>query len=476
MSEKPMSAYDLFEVWMRLQEKMQQLLNDKVYEVWIRPLTPLDLSGGTCTVAVYNEFFKKIFEQKYAGLVEQQLSEILGQPARLVLEKMDEPEAVPSSAAAEKTPAAAPAPVPAPVCPAAEQAAKPAMTAEKPSEEYGSSNLNPRYVFETFVIGNSNRLAWAAAQQVAEKPGMSYNPLFIWGGVGLGKTHLMHAIGNKILQKNASARVIYITSEQFTNEIVNSIYNKTTESFRSKYRSIDCLIIDDIQFLKGKEQTQVEFFHTFNTLYEANKQIIISSDRKPQEIETLQDRLSDRFSKGMMTDIQPPDLETRMAILRQKAAADGIELPGEVVTLLAANVTTNIRQIEGAYTRLKALHSLMNMPLDANTAQQVLDAIGISEQKRQLTVGDIVNAVAQYYGVSREELFNKKRTQNIAYPRQIAMYMCRELADMSYPKIGEAFGGRDHTTVIHAYEKISANRKSDLQLAGDLEKMQELLK
>lgn len=472
-----MNAYDLFEVWMRLQEKLQQLLSNKVYEVWIKPLTPLNLNGGTCTVAVYNEFFQKIFEEKYAALVEQQLSEILEQPARLILERMAEPEVAPAAATLDPQDAEpAPAPIPAATIPAEEQTANPSPLPEKPFEEYGGSNLNPRYVFETFVIGNSNRLAWAAAQQVAEKPGMSYNPLFIWGGVGLGKTHLMHAIGNKIMQKNPNAHVIYITSEQFTNEIVNSIYNKTTASFRNKYRNIDCLIIDDIQFLKGKEQTQMEFFHTFNTLYEANKQIIISSDRKPQEIETLQDRLSDRFSKGMMTDIQPPDLETRMAILRQKASADGIELPNDVVTLLATNVTTNIRQIEGAYTRLKAMHSLMSLPLDMNTAQQVLNAIGINEQKRQLTFDDIVNTVAQYYGISREEFFNKKRTQNIAYPRQIAMYMCRELADMSYPKIGEAFGGRDHTTVIHAYEKISSGRKSDLQLASDLEKMQELLK
>lgn len=468
-----MIAYDLFEVWMRLQEKLQQLLSNKVYEVWIKPLTPLDLNGGTCTVAVYNEFFQKIFEEKYAALVEQQLSEILEQPARLILERMAEPEVAPAAATLDPQDAE---PAPALTIPTEEHTAKPSPLPEKPFEEYGGSNLNPRYVFETFVIGNSNRLAWAAAQQVAEKPGMSYNPLFIWGGVGLGKTHLMHAIGNKIMQKNPNAHVIYITSEQFTNEIVNSIYNKTTASFRNKYRNIDCLIIDDIQFLKGKEQTQMEFFHTFNTLYEANKQIIISSDRKPQEIETLQDRLSDRFSKGMMTDIQPPDLETRMAILRQKASADGIELPNDVVTLLATNVTTNIRQIEGAYTRLKAMHSLMSLPLDMNTAQQVLNAIGINEQKRQLTFDDIVNTVAQYYGISREEFFNKKRTQNIAYPRQIAMYMCRELADMSYPKIGEAFGGRDHTTVIHAYEKISSGRKSDLQLASDLEKMQELLK
>lgn len=286
----------------------------------------------------------------------------------------------------------------------------------------------------------------------------------------------MHAIGNRIKQNDPRMKVLYISSEKFTNEIVNSIYNKTTEAFRKKYRNIDCLIIDDIQFLKGKEQTQVEFFHTFNTLYEANKQIIISSDRLPKEIETLEERLRTRFESGLTADIQPPDLETRMAILRKKASTDGIELPNEVITLLATNITTNIREIEGAYTKVVAYASLMNMPITIETAKKALDDMGNVVHSRQITFENITQAVAEYYHIKMDELFTKKRTQNIAYPRQIAMYLCRELADMSYPRIGEQFGGRDHTTVIHAYEKISKNSKSDLSLQNDLQKLTEKLK
>ncbi len=449
-----MQGYDMFEIWMKVQEKVRRQVSDKIYEVWFKPITPLALSQTTYTVSVRNQFFKQMLEQKYAGQIEALLQECSGRPLGLQIECEEEPL---TKQAEEPSPPK-------------EQA--PAQEAE-PGEE--PSNLNPRYVFENFVIGNSNRLAWSAAQQVAERPGYSYNPLFIYGGVGLGKTHLMHAIGNKIKANSPATKVLYISSEQFTNEIINSIYNKTTEAFRSKYRRIDCLIIDDIQFLKGKEQTQVEFFHTFNTLYEANKQIVISSDRLPKEIETLEDRLRTRFEKGLLADIQVPDLETRMAILRQKAAEDGLELPGDVVTLIAANVTTNIRQIEGAYTRLKAFTSLMNMPMNVATAQQVLTAIGVREKRRQITFSDIVNVVAEYYNLDPDELFNKKRNQNISYPRQIAMYMCREYADMSYPKIGEAFGGRDHTTVIHAYEKISKSKEKRPQLQKDLEKMKERL-
>jgi chromosomal replication initiator protein len=286
----------------------------------------------------------------------------------------------------------------------------------------------------------------------------------------------MHAIGNRIKQNDPSMKVLYISSESFTNEIINSIYNKNTEAFRKKYRNIDCLIIDDIQFLKGKEQTQVEFFHTFNALHDSNKQIIISSDRLPKEIETLEDRMRNRFEWGLVADIQPPDLETRMAILRQKAANDQIELPNDVLTLLATSITSNIREIEGAYTKIVAYSSLMHVPITLDITKNILDSMGNVVQVKQITFESIVQAVAEHYRIKKDELFNKKRTRSIAYPRQVAMYLCRELADMSYPRIGELFGGRDHTTVIHAFEKISNESKTDSKLQNDLKTLQELLK
>lgn len=352
---------------------------------------------------------------------------------------------------------------------------RPLFKAER-EDEIDESNLNPKYVFENYVMGNSNRFAYAAALAVANNPASTYNPLFLYGGVGLGKTHLMHAIGNRIKQNDPTMKVLYISSENFTNEIINSIYNKNTEAFRRKYRNIDCLIIDDIQFLKGKEQTQVEFFHTFNDLRDSNKQIIISSDRLPKEIETLEDRMRSRFESGLIADIQPPDLETRMAILRQKAVNDKIELPNEVLTLLATSITSNIREIEGVYTKVVAYSSLMNVPVTLDITKKILDDMGNVVQVKQITFESITQAVAEHYHIKVDELFNKKRTQNIAYPRQIAMYLCRELADMSYPRIGELFGGRDHTTVIHAYEKISNKSKIDSKLQNDLNALKDLLK
>ncbi len=450
-----MEDYEVFELWSKLQEKAKALVSEKLYEVWIRPITPLSLRENTYTVVVRNRFFKRMLEEKYLAQLEDLLQECSGRPLRLAVEceegqKEEQPKNVSSLQEATLSPAR--------------------QEVEQPEEK---SNLNPKYVFENFVIGNSNRLAWSAAHQVAEKPGRSYNPLFIYGSVGLGKTHLMHAIGNKIKEKDPSARVLYVSSEQFTNEIINSIYNKTTELFQSKYRKLDCLIIDDIQFLKGKQQTQIEFFHTFNTLYEANKQIVISSDRLPKEIETLEDRLKTRFERGLLADIQVPDLETRIAILRQKAMEDGTELPSDVLTAIAANITSNVRQIEGAYNRLKAFTSLMNMPMNADTAERVLADIGIRTKRQQLTCDVIVKAVADYYDLPPEALFNKKRSKNISYPRQIAMYLCREYGDMSYPKIGEAFGGRDHTTALHAYEKIAKEKEKDLSLKRVLELFKE---
>ena len=459
-----MSSYDLAEIWVKCKDKLKESFNEKIFDVWIKPIMPLEVTDEYYKVAVKNAFFKTMLEDNYAKVIEGALAGIMGKNIHLLIETMDGEHS--NEAPKEELPLAAPA----------KREQQELFRETMPSQDSIDSNLNPKYVFETFVIGNSNRFAYAAAQAVANNPAHAYNPLFLYGGVGLGKTHLMHAIGNRIKQNNPSMKVLYTSSEKFTNEIINSIQNKNTEAFRQKYRNIDCLIIDDIQFLKGKEQTQVEFFHTFNALKDANKQIIISSDRPPREIETLEDRLRSRFDQGLTADIQPPDLETRIAILRTKAASDNIELPNDVITLLATNIATNIREIEGAYTKIVAYTALMDMPITVETAQRVLTDMGNDVKTKQITFEGIIKVVAEHYNIKEEELFNKKRTQNIAFPRQIAMYLCRELADLSYPRIGELFGGRDHTTVIHAYEKISKSKASNLSLQTELQEMIDILR
>lgn len=458
-----MNSYDLAEIWVRCKDKLKESFNEKVFNVWIKPIMPLEVTDTYYKVAVKNDFFKTMLEENYAQVIEGVLAGIMSKNIKLIIETMDNGSS--GSEAAEEMPAV-------PAKREQQQLFNENTSVQQPDE----SNLNPKYVFETFVIGNSNRFAHAAAQAVANDPAHAYNPLFLYGGVGLGKTHLMHAIGNRIKQNNPSMKVLYTSSEKFTNEIINSIQNKTTEAFRQKYRNIDCLIIDDIQFLKGKEQTQVEFFHTFNALKDADKQIIISSDRPPREIETLEDRLRSRFDQGLTADIQTPDLETRMAILRTKAASDNIVLPTEVITLLATNIATNIREIEGAYNKIVAYTSLMHMPITVETAQKVLSDMGNDIKPRTITYEGIIKVVADHYNVKQDELFNKKRTQNIAFPRQVAMYLCRELADLSYPRIGELFGGRDHTTVIHAYEKISNFKNSNLAFQNELQEIIEILR
>ena len=455
-----MSSYDLAEIWVKCTDKFKESANEKIFDVWIKPIIPLEVTDTYYKVAVKNSFFKTMLEENYANLIEGILSNIMGKNISLLIETMEGEGALGEELLEPHT---------------TKTQQQQLFTEKSAEQQIDESNLNPKFVFETFVIGNSNRFAHAAAQAVANNPAHAYNPLFLYGGVGLGKTHLMHAIGNRIKQNNPGMKVLYTTSEKFTNEIINSIQNKNTEAFRQKYRNIDCLIIDDIQFLKGKEQTQVEFFHTFNALKDANKQIIISSDRPPREIETLEDRLRSRFDQGLTADIQPPDLETRMAILRTKALSDNIQMPNDVITLLATNIATNIREIEGAYTKIVAYTSLMDMPITMETAQKVLSDMGNTVKTRTITFEGITKVVAEHYNIKQDELFNKKRTQNIAHPRQVAMYLCRELADLSYPKIGELFGGRDHTTVIHAYEKISKNKNTNLALQKELQEMIEIL-
>ncbi len=349
-----------------------------------------------------------------------------------------------------------------------------AQSIHEPSEQIApgdASSLNPKYTFDTFVTGNSNQFAHAAALAVADSPGRVYNPFFMYGGVGLGKTHLMHAIAHQILQKNPDKRVLYVSSEKFTNELINGIRDGNVEFFRQKYRTIDVLLVDDVQFLSGKAGTQEEFFHTFNTLHDSGRAIILSSDRPPHEVKQIEERLISRFEGGLVTEVQTPDFETRIAILKKKAQLDRLNVPNEVMVSIASSIVSNIRELEGALTRVVAYASLMHQPITVAIAEETLKNLFANNKKREITIEFIENIVADYFQLRVEDLHTKKRTREIAYPRQIAMFLCRELTDTSLPQIGNFFGGRDHTTVIHAYDKIKKEKETDAKLSSILQEL-----
>ena len=324
--------------------------------------------------------------------------------------------------------------------------------------EINKSTLNPKYTFETFVVGNNNRFAHAAALAVGNEPAKSYNPLYLYGGVGLGKTHLMHAIGNRILENNANANVLYVTSEKFTNQLINAIKDNKNEFFRNKYRNIDVLLIDDIQFIAGKERVQEEFFHTFNSLYEDGKQIIISSDTPPRDIPFLEDRLKSRFEWGLLADISVPDYETRLAILRKKAQDENIVIDDFILSNIANKIDSNIRELEGVFNKIVARASLTHSPITIELAEKIINEFKY-ENEKVISCDFIKETVAKYFSISKDDLAGNKRSNDIAFPRQIAMFLCREIANMSYPQIGVDFGGRDHSTVMHACRKIEKEIK-----------------
>jgi chromosomal replication initiator protein len=339
---------------------------------------------------------------------------------------------------------------------------KPKMNIKKPEPSLKNNKLalTPKYTFDSFVVGNSNRFAHAACLAVAQSPAKSYNPLFVYGEVGLGKTHLIQAIGNYIIQQNGKTKVLYISSEKFTNEMIDSIRDDRTVAFRDKYRSVDVLLIDDIQFLAGKERTQEEFFHTFNTLYESNKQIVITSDRPPKDITTLEERLISRFEWGLTTDIKAPDYETRIAILRKRAQTENLNVPDEVINFIAKNIPSNIRQLEGALTKLVAFSTFTKKELSVSLAQNILKDI-IPLENKKISIEQIQKEVADYYTIKINSLLSKKRTKDVVLARQVAVYLSRELTDISLTSIGESFGRRDHTTIIHSYNKIKDKIKKD---------------
>ncbi|HZW67470.1 MAG TPA: chromosomal replication initiator protein DnaA [Pseudogracilibacillus sp.] len=440
------------ELWDATLNVIKEKISKPSFETWLKNTTAKDIDQDTLTIGVPNEFALDWLEGHYTQLIADALHEITG--AQLAIKFV-----IPDSANEETDGKVTP---------------KPTVT-QRSSYKQTRTMLNPKYTFDSFVIGAGNRFAHAASLAVAEAPAKSYNPLFIYGGVGLGKTHLMHAIGHYVQEHNPEASVVYLSSEKFTNEFINAIMDNKAVNFRNKYRNVDILLIDDIQFLAGKEQTQEEFFHTFNTLHEENKQIIISSDRPPKEIPTLEDRLRSRFEWGLITDITPPDLETRIAILSKKAKAEGLDIPNEVMLYIANQIDTNIRELEGALIRVVAYSSLVNQDIDASLAADALKDIIPSRKPKVITVQAIQEIVAEKYNIKLEDFAARKRTRSIAFPRQIAMYLSRQLTDLSLPKIGEKFGGRDHTTVIHAHDKITEMVESDSALQKDIEEIKEQL-
>ncbi|MCU6710981.1 chromosomal replication initiator protein DnaA [Paenibacillus sp. J5C_2022] len=442
-----------YDLWQQVLSIIQTKLSKPSFDTWFKATKASFIDDSVLEITAPTAFAAEWLEGRYTKLIRSTLYEFLGR-------QVDVRFSIEEAKTADQSVVLPPKPVQQPVV----------------NDEPHTHMLNPKYTFDTFVIGANNRFAHAASLAVAEAPAKAYNPLFLYGGVGLGKTHLMHAIGHYIMDHNPNTRVLYISSEKFTNEFINAIRDSQGESFRTKYRNIDVLLIDDIQFLAGKEQTQEEFFHTFNALHEERKQIVISSDRPPKEIPTLEDRLRSRFEWGLITDIQPPDLETRIAILRKKAKAENLDIPNEAMNYIANQIDTNIRELEGALIRVVAYSSLINADITSHLAAEALKDIIPSSRPRMITIGDIQSKVGEYYGLRLEEFKARKRTKAVAFPRQIAMYLSRELTDFSLPKIGEAFGGRDHTTVIHAHEKITQQLKTDQELYKVIQNLTEKIK
>ncbi|MGI8888270.1 MAG: chromosomal replication initiator protein DnaA [Nocardioidaceae bacterium] len=442
---------DLLQAWTRLVDDLPAN-----HRAWLSASQPVTLHENTAIVAVPDEFTRSQLETRLRSRLEDALSRALEQPVRLAV-------TVDSSLATLALPDDSPSPrqlsdpqpaVLTELLPNSGPEANRHISAASTARSVREARLNPKYVFETFVIGSSNRFAHAAAVAVAEVPGKAYNPLLIYGESGLGKTHLLHAIGHYVRSLFAGVRVRYVSSEEFTNDFINAIRDDRAAAFQSRYRDVDVLLIDDIQFLEGKIQTQEEFFHTFNTLHNANKQIVITSDRPPKRLEALEDRLRNRFEWGLITDVQPPDLETRIAILRKKAATEQMTAPPDVLEYIASKIQTNIRELEGALIRVTAFASLNRQPVELTLAEIVLKDLIPEGGEPEITSAVIIAQTAAYFSLSIDDLCGPSRSRTLVSARQIAMYLCRELTALSLPKIGQQFGNRDHTTVMHADRKI----------------------
>ncbi|HZY61584.1 MAG TPA: chromosomal replication initiator protein DnaA [Edaphobacter sp.] len=462
------TATAVLNYWVRILAALEKKINRQSYETWLKPTRFSHLEGKKLFVRIPSEDFQHIGD-RYADLIQEAIDN-LGLDVETVV--FTTPEKDPRAPKVREDGGFAPLPSHSPNAPR--------TAARQPGPEQSrfdwntASQLNPRYQFDAFVVGSGNQFAMAAAQAVAERPSKAYNPLFLYGGVGMGKTHLMHAIGHDVKRRQPHSAICYVSAEKFTNEMIDSVrYDKMT-SFRDKFRSVDVLLIDDIQFLAGKERTQEQFFHTFNTLHESMKQIVIASDRPPKELSDFEDRLRSRFEWGLIADIQPPDLETKVAILQKKAESEQTALPVDVALFIASNVRTNVRELEGALVRLIAWCSMHGVEITLGVAQQCLKQF-IDTQVRKITIEAIQRTVAEQFGMRVAELKQKNNSRQIVVPRQIAMYLAKQLTEASLPEIGRQFGGKHHTTVMHSIAKIDEQRRADKALNQTVNKLMESL-
>lgn len=439
-------------IWTELEETYRKLLTPPSFNAWIEQAKPISLVNNLLTIEVPSQLHQDYWEKNLASKIVETGFKLTGEevtPIFIIQNEQAEPEKKDNIRQTE-------------LPDIVKQNSKKAL-------------LNSKYTFDTFVIGKGNQMAHAAALVVSEDPGATYNPLFFYGGVGLGKTHLMHAIGHQMLTNQPDAKIKYVTSETFANDFINSIKNSTSEAFRREYRSVDLLLVDDIQFFADKEGTQEEFFHTFNTLYQDGHQIVLTSDRLPNEIPKLQERLVSRFAWGLSVDITPPDLETRIAILRKKADAEGLEIPDDTLSYIAGQIDSNIRELEGALVRVQAFATMNGQDITTSLAADALKSLKPATRKNELSILLIQEEVCKYYHLQLKDLKGKKRVKSIVVPRQIAMYLSREMTDNSLPKIGAEFGGKDHTTVIHAHEKIQQLTETDPTIQKEIEDIKNML-
>jgi chromosomal replication initiator protein len=443
---------DAKQVWRAALGELQISLSPANFETWLKDTSLIEIDEDRYRIAAPNGFARDWLDNRYRTLISQTLARVVGHSVKVEFLVADAPGPLPAQTTEDG-----------------------AMPLPPASATGNTVNLNGRYAFTNFIVGSANRLAHAAALSVAERPGHAYNPLFLYGGVGLGKTHLMHAIGNAVATKFPRKRILYATSEKFTNDFINSIREQKMEDFRGRYRRIDVLLIDDIQFIAERERTQEEFFHTFNAIHEAGKQIVLSSDRPPKAITTLEERLRSRFEWGLIADLTPPDLETRIAILRSKAEDQLNLIPSDVIEFIARKVVSNVRELEGALNRVVAYASMSGMPINIELASAVLSNVMYNPKKRSITPQKIVRAVADYYGVNLDQLRSSKRDKAIVVPRQIAMFLIREETDISLLRIGAELGGRDHSTVLHACDKIARELNDNDEMRREIGAVREMI-